>query len=359
MSRCRWWRGRVGGLEHQPAHELWQRYQPDKAPYAFKAQDLASAKTWQRRCRRALSQTLGFQVTTFNPSAQVIESIDKGSYIREKILLKTAEHSLMPFYLLIPKSLAKKAATILAFHGHGYGVKDIVGLWEDGTEREKPDGIYKDFAVALCEQGFVVAAPEIACFGERQTDFSYLKLGQSAPSSCAHAAMLASHLGGSILGIRVRDSRRLLDYLSQRSECDSKNFAVMGLSGGGMVAFFTSCLDKHIKAAVISGYFARFQDSIHAMSHCACNYVHNLHQFGEIDDLAALIAPRPLFIEAGTRDPIFPIDSVKKSFARIEQIYQLFKAQDVLDKDYFEGRHRLQGDKAYDFLRKILLNGVS
>ncbi len=52
--------------------------------------------------------------------------------------------------------------TVLAFHGHGYGVKDIVGIWEDGTDRDGVDGIYKDFALELCKQGFAVAAPEIS-----------------------------------------------------------------------------------------------------------------------------------------------------------------------------------------------------
>lgn len=71
---------------------------------------------------------------------------------------------------------------MLAFHGHGYGVKDIVGLWEDGSERFTPDGYHKDFALELCRRGFAVAAPEIACFGEKQTDFSTLK-GLNPPAA--------------------------------------------------------------------------------------------------------------------------------------------------------------------------------
>ncbi len=83
-----------------------------------------------------------------------------------------------------------------------------------------------------------------------------------------HAAMLASHMGGSIAGIRVRDSRRLIDYLETRNEFDTSRLGSMGLSGGGMVAMFTTCVDERIKACVISGYFSPFQHSIHAMHHC-------------------------------------------------------------------------------------------
>jgi dienelactone hydrolase len=140
--------------------------------------------------------TLGFQDASEVLEWELLEHTDKGSYIREQILLRTANYSLVPVYLLIPKNAPEPIPTVLAFHGHGYGVKDIVGIWEDGTDRQAADGAYKDFAVALCRHGFAVAAPEIACFGERQTDFSYLKFGQEEPSSCAHAAMLAAHLGG-------------------------------------------------------------------------------------------------------------------------------------------------------------------
>jgi hypothetical protein len=48
-------------------------------------------------------------------------------------------------------------------------VKDFVGLWEDGEERDqRTTATTEDFAVALCRRGFMVAAPEITCFGERR-----------------------------------------------------------------------------------------------------------------------------------------------------------------------------------------------
>jgi len=61
-----------------------------------------------------------------------------------------------------------------------------------------------------------VAAPEISCFGERQTDYSHLNydLEQGAPSTCHNAATYAIMLGKSVLGMRVRDGMRLIDYLS-------------------------------------------------------------------------------------------------------------------------------------------------
>ena len=339
--------------ELQPAHALWQRYTPERAPHRFQAASLSQANQWQRDTRQALADVVGFQSLSAVPlDPQQIEEVDRGDYVREKVLLRTSPDSLMPVYVLRPKEGIKPYPVVIAFHGHGYGVKDIVGLWEDGEERDVPDGYHKDFAVALCRRGFAVAAPEISCFGERQTDFAYLNttLGQDVPTTCTHTAMLAFHLGGSVVGLRAYEGRRLVDYLAGRPDMDASHLGAMGISGGGMHTFFSTCLDERIRACVVSGYYSTFRDSILAMSHCACNFVPGLHPFGEMYDLVGLIAPRPLLVEAGTRDPIFPIEAVRRSVARAEKVYQVFGAQDQLETDYFEGRHQISGRRAYDFL---------
>jgi dienelactone hydrolase len=344
--------------ELQPAHGLWKIYHPEQAAYRFQAQTLDEALAWQTTTRSALDQQLGFQAwEPVNPEPETIEVVDKGSYLREKTVIRTSPHAVMPVYLLIPKKAKYPLPVVLALHGHGYGVKDIVGLWEDGAERNTPSGYHKDFAVALCKKGFLVAAPEISCFGERQSDFSSLKtqLGQSAPTTCTHTAMLAFHLGGSAAGLRVYDGKRLLDFLETRPEADTNRVGAMGISGGGMHTLFSTCLDERIKACVISGYYSSFQDSILAMHHCPCNFIPGLHQFGEMYDLIGLIAPRPLLVEAGNYDPIFPIEAVKTSVDKAQAIYSLFGATGEIETDYFEGRHQISGHRAYDFLAEKLL----
>lgn len=337
----------------QPAHALWKIYNPEVAPCRFQAQSKNEAIAWQARTRQLLNEAIGFQSLPSSPKdPQVIESVDRGDHIRQKILLWTTPDTLMPVYLLLPKNRPYPLPVVLAFHGHGYGVKDIVGLWEDGEERFTPEGYHKDFAVELSRRGFAVAAPEISCFGERRTDFSHLNttIGSPIPDTCDHTARLAFHLGGSVVGLRVLDGKRLVDYLETRPELDIARLGAMGISGGGMHTFFSTCLDTRIKACVISGYFSTFRDSILAMHHCACNFVHGLAQFGEMYDLAALIAPRSMLIEAASYDPIFPIAAVRKSVEKTRQIYKLFRASNELETDFFEGRHQISGRRAYDFL---------
>ncbi|HUT28860.1 MAG TPA: alpha/beta hydrolase family protein [Sedimentisphaerales bacterium] len=344
-------------LRLQPAYALWQRYDPNSARYAFRARNARQARSWQRKTRKSLNELLGFQdEPKVDLQPRLLEDVDKADYTRQKVLIRTTAYTEMPVYILLPKGLPRPLPVVIALHGHGYGVKDIVGIRKDGSNRDEPEGYQKDFAVALCRRGFAVAAPEISCFGERQTDFSYLnkELGQGAPKTCAHTAALASHLVGSALGLRVLDTKRLVDYLQTRPDVDASRLGMMGISGGGMLTFFTTALDERIKACVVSGYFCTFRDSVLAMAHCQCNYVHGLSQFGEMSDIVGLIAPRPMLVEAGSLDPIFPIDNVKASVRRAEQVYKVLDAEDHIETDYFEGKHQISGKRAYDFLMEKL-----
>src|SRR4051812_44918673 len=161
-----------------PGRSATYRYDPiplldavaaDARRFPFVAKNAAEARTWQKRTRAPLIECLGFLDTSkVDPRPRTIERADRGSYVRHKIVLRTSEKSELPLYLLVPKSIRGRRPAVLALHGHGYGVKDIVGVWEDGSERTNPDGYHGDFAAQLAERGFVVAAPEISCFGERQ-----------------------------------------------------------------------------------------------------------------------------------------------------------------------------------------------
>lgn len=343
----------------QPAHALWKLYNPSKAKYAFNAKTAAQAKQWQKRARVALRDKLGFDdLPTVSPQPRTLARVDRGDFIREKVLIRTTSHTVMPVYILLPKKAARPLPVVLALHGHGYGAKDIVGLWEEGGERydDRDSEYHSDFAIALCRRGFAVAAPEISCFGERQTDFSSVNttINQKIPSSCAHTSFMAFYLGGSALGLRVHDARCLINYLEKRKEMDTDRLGAMGISGGGMHTFFFTCIEDRIKACVISGYYSSFRDSIFAMDHCPCNYVPGLHEMGEMSDIIGMIAPRPILIEAGTKDHGFPIEAVRKSVTRAKGIYKIFGAEGNIEKDYFEGRHRICGNRAYDFLMEKL-----
>jgi len=325
----------------------------------FAAQTPAQVIQWQTRMRKELAGRLGFlDQAVVAPEPVIEQEVDRGSYVRRRVVTRTTPHTRMPMYVLIPKAGRRPLACVLALHGHGYGVKDIVGLWEDGGERLEPDGYHKDFGCELAKHGFLVVAPEISCFGERQVQYDPASLSPK-PSTCHHIATFAMMLGGSAMGLRVWDGMRALDYLATLPEADMTRIGAMGISGGGMHTFYSTALDQRIKACVISGYFCDFRHSILAMHHCTCNFVPGLLQLGELSDLAALLAPRPCLVENGSRDEIFPIQHVKPTVEKARRAWEIFGAASDLETDYFEGRHRISGRRAYAFLRAKLGEATS
>lgn len=342
--------------ELQPILEI-REMAKDVAEYKFTATTTDAARAWQRDCRKALGDVLGFMDTPrVEPKPELIEEVDRGDFVRRKVVIWTSAQSRMPVYLLIPKGVAGRMPVALAYAGHGYGVKDIVGLWEDGEERFTPDGYHVDFAIELCRKGFLVAAPEIACFGERQVDYSYLnsKIGEPVPPTCHQVAAYAQVIGKSAIGMRVRDSMRLVDWLATLPEADTSRIGAMGISGGGLLTFYHTAMDERVTACVISGYFSSFASSILAMHHCPCNFIPNLLRIGEMEDIVGLIMPRPMLVEAGTRDPIFPIAAVRQAVSRTREICAILGGDPDRDVelDEFEGRHQISGRRSYDFLRE-------
>jgi len=71
-------------------------------------------------------------------------------------------------------------------------------------------------------------------------------------------------------------------------------------------------------------------------------------------DIAGLIAPRPLFVESGEKDNIFPIKASIESFKKVREIYEIFAAGDQVEQEVFPGEHSFWGKRGIPFLARHL-----
>jgi dienelactone hydrolase len=341
--------------DYDPLKIFLEKYEKDRRIFSFEAKDLSEWKSWRLGFRRKLTELIGLD---FFESAEISpETVDKKhypGYIREKVILKSDPYTLIPVYVLVPEKCENTLPAVLAMHGHGYGKDDLVGIWEDGTDRVNPvsRGYQKDFALELVKRGLIVIVPEQSGFGERRTKEDIAK--GSEQSSCKMLSLWALMMGTTTMGRRVWDAIRVLDYVLTRKDVDHSRIGMMGISGGGTTTLFTSALDDRIRVVVISGYLNTFRSSILAVDHCIDNYVPSILRYCEMYDVAALIAPRPLLVESGSKDPIFPIEATRYACEKVRRAYALLKAEDRFDTDFFEGRHEISGRKSYEFMAKWL-----
>ena len=124
-----------------------------------------------------------------------------------------------------------------------------------------------------------------------------------------------------MIGWRVWDVMRTIDYIETRHELDAGRIGCIGISGGGTATLFGAALEPRIRAALVSGYLNTFRDSIGSLSHCIDNYVPGILNWAEMPDIAGLIAPRPFFSESGEKDNIFPVKAAVESFNQVRDIY--------------------------------------
>ncbi len=271
-------------------------------------------------------------------------------YTAQKYAFEPLPGLKVPVWLLTPAAAEGPAPAVVAMCGHGYGVQQTVGVTKGGRRRRLPffDEYQKRFAAGLAKRGCIVAAPEPVAFGEMR-----LKEDLKKPfyaSSCDTVSHRLLPYGVTTAGVRVYEALRCLKWLQTMPAADPARLGVMGISGGGLAALYASVCEPAFARTVVSGYACTFRESILSRWHCPDNYIPGILALGEIGDFAAAVAPRPLLIESGTRDPLFPLHGAQDAHARAGRVYALMNASEALSVDIFNGRHRVNGAQAFRFL---------
>ncbi len=342
----------------EPRHFL-ARYSLEAPPsHAFAAKTIAEWEQWHTEFTSRLADVIGLDAFSSFPlqvTEGPVETFD--DYTRHAYTIETAPGMYVPAFLLVPKGEKKLLPSILCSHGHGIGMNALVGLNADGTPRPAEEDEYQhDFALQAVRQGYVTLVFDQMGFGRRR-DFGFNEK-HNLGNACEQPSEHAIHAGTSMTGIRVYDAMRMIDFLQSRPEVDRDRIGMVGISGGGLVTQFTAALDHRVKAACVSGYCNRFDACILGIRHCIDNYVPGIGRLADNDDVACLIAPRPLLIEAGTQDPIFPIAATRAALRKLRRCYALLNATRSLEADIFDAGHQFSGAKTWTFFAKHLGGGA-
>jgi dienelactone hydrolase len=325
------------------------------------------SETWgakQARLRGELEKLLGafpgWKEAQEELAPELLERVELPEHgvVRERVAYTTAVGLRVPAYVLYPAAgqaagAGAKLPAVLAWHGHGYGARESVGLLADGSARPGEPGIHNDFAIELAKRGNLVLLPEIIGFGDRKLKQD-LERDPQVGNSCFTIGSALLLAGKTIAGLRVFEAKRAADYLATREEVDMSRIGSMGFSGGGMVASLSAALDDRVRATVLCGYPSTYLASILARPHCLDNYIPGILEHGEMPDLLELLAPRPLFIESGDEDHLFPVEQVREVAGRMQALYGQLGAEDQFAFDIFEGKHEIKGRRSYDWLTATL-----
>jgi dienelactone hydrolase len=343
----------IEGRSFDPVAYTLDLYAAAPRRLRFQARSRAEAQQWQYKLRLKLTELIGGSPAQRQPLRPLtLETRAFPGYRREKVVFDTRPGVSVLAYILLPERVKTPAPTMICVPGHGRGVDDIVGIDDQGRDRTSKDGYQHDFAIQVAEAGMAAVAIEPMAFGCRWDPLN-AKQGLSR-NACQPSAGGALLVGQTIVAWRVWDVMRTLDYIATRPEFDSSRVGCMGISGGGTVTTFSAALEPRLRVAMVSGYLNTFRDSVGSLSHCIDNYVPGILNWAEMHDIAGLIAPRPLFVESGEKDNIFPIKASIESFKKVRDVYEIFGAADQVEQEVFPAEHSFWGKRGIPFLARHL-----
>ena len=267
----------------------------------------------------------------------------------EKIVFTSEPKSDVPAYVCLPKSARPPYNWFICVQGHSTGMHNSIAVDFKTNKRKIEVEGEQDFAIGCMERGIAALCIEQRAFGERQ--LNYPKYPQLT-GSCSGAATHALQLGRTLIGERVYDVDRGIDYLFTRNDVRKSTLGLMGLSGGGTITTFGSAMLSRIKMSMPAGYFCTFKDSIMAMPHCGCNFVPGLLTVAEMADVLGLFAPRPVAVVTGKDDPIFPLHGTKSEFKRLQAIYKAAGAADKCKLVVGDGEHQFFAEQGWKAMFK-------
>jgi len=300
--------------------------------------DLADFAAWRDRFETRFRAELAPWPEPVDLRTEIDAGVAVDGYRRHRVVFDSEADMSVPAYLLVPDRRRGPGPAVLAVHGHGPGKSRICGLEPD----DEPGG---DYAAELARRGYVVLAPDLRCFGER------LDWNPEDHYACDTNLVHQVMAGWSPLTQNLWDCRRALDVLGAHPLVDPARLGVVGFSYGGTIGLFLAACDPRVSAAVVSGYFSSWAES-HKMpwNMCGSQVLPGMLGTMEHADVGALVAPRPLFVETGREDPLFPVAAAERSIERLGRVYAHLGAGDLLVQEISEGEHQWYGRGAYDFL---------
>lgn len=340
-------------------------------------------KAWTEEARAAFKQCF-HHGETFPLEPEVVEKVDCGDFIRERVVIANTAGFRAAMYLLVPKNLTGPAPAIVALHDHGgyyfWGKEKLTRVEPVHPELQKfKDKYYggRDIADELARLGYVVAVPDMLHWGERamyfEADPERIKrrtldvteedIKQFNARSWAHEELLgrtALAAGTTVSGIITHDDICATDYLCSRPEVDAGRVGCVGLSVGSVRSIFLGALHEKVRASVAVCWMCGYQPLIRNNVRWAVGFsklVPGL--YGQLDwpDLGGLHWPGALMTINGLKDELYPLDAAKAAVAKVEKIFEKMGAPDNYAGVFFDGPHefnREMQEKAFAWLGEKL-----
>ena len=161
-------------------------------------------------------------------------------------------------------------------------------------------------------------------------------------------------------GVEMWNAIRAVDLLQERKEVDPDKIGVTGISGGGATTWWAAAADDRIKVAAPvcgTGTIRAHVKDLTWDGHCDCMMFINTYG-QDLADCGALIAPRPLMVASADRDGIFSVESIRETYGKIKNIYDLYEVGEdcqLVETPGGHSYHKTSRTRVFSFFIKHLM----
>lgn len=242
-------------------------------------------------------------------SAELLKREEYDGYLLESLLLDLNGIERVPAFVAKPQSGTGPFPLVVVNHSHG-------GNYVNGRKEMIHGSSYlqqPSFAKVLTDMGYAVCCIDMWGFNER---------GGKTESELVKEMLWQGRV---MWGMMLYDNRRMVDYMCSRGDIDASRIATLGMSMGGLMAWWLAALDPRIQVTIdICG-----QVDAHTLiakrgldHHGFYSYVPGLLKHFTTLDIQARIAPRPRMSLVGRSDRMCPIDGVEHLADGLHKAYQ-------------------------------------
>lgn len=242
-------------------------------------------------------------------TATLLKQEEKEGYRLECLLLDMNGVEPVPAYVAAPLQGDGPFPLVIFNHSHGgnytNGRKELI---HSSSYLQQPS-----FAAVLTGMGYCVCCIDMWGFNER---------GGKIESELVKEMLWRGQV---LWGMMLYDNRRLLDYMCQREDIDDSRIATIGMSMGGLMAWWLAALDERIQVTIdICG-----QVDAHTLiakrgldHHGFYSYVPGLLKHFTTLDIQKRIVPRPRMSITGRNDRMCPIEGVEHLAKGLQEAYR-------------------------------------
>ncbi len=295
------------------------------------------ARTWQTDVRNRLAKRLKIddllqQRETLELEPKRLSSSARNGYRFEEIEINSTAGRRMAMVVTIPTSHDGLYPAVVCIGGHGsdlYSPYDDTTIARDPARMKTDHHYYKGFGTALATKGFVTISTTVSQHNVYED-------------------------GRLLMGERLWDLMRCVDYIESLPNVDKSRIACAGLSLGGEMAMWLGAMDERVAATVSAGFLTTMDHMEH--DHCLCWKFDGLRELVDYADLYCLIAPRPLQCQNGVQEPPsqFFVPLARQALQEIRPIYNDMGVPENVTLDVHEGGHVIDLHGLLYFLEKNL-----